>query len=101
MLNMKQLSVLTDDEKARYVRAEQGFESDFWKFIKTMAEEQSESALYRGANSQSWDENRISYGSRLVWEYLAKLDETYEKEFTQVAEARLLQQQSQQEMDYE
>lgn len=101
MLDMKQLSVLTDDEKERYVKAETLFESEHWHVIKTMAEEQSEQALVRGANAQTWDDNRVALGQRLVWEYIATLNETYENEFSQQADARLLAKQSQNEVDYE
>lgn len=101
MLNMQELAFLTDQEKQDYMEWERGFESVFWKKLHEMAENGSSEALMRAAHADTWDTNRISYGQRTVWELLANLEESVEREFQQAAAARAELQAQKDEVDYE
>ena len=94
MLDQQQLSMLTAEEKTRYRLYEQGFSTEFWKAIQEMAQTQSDSALIRAAEAQSWDFNRVAVGQRSVWQLLANLETAIENEYITTATERQQQETS-------
>lgn len=100
-LELNELVYLTDQEKEEYMTFERGFDSPFWKKIQEMCEQRSVEALNRAAFANSWDENRVANGERVVWDFLARMSDIMEDQFHNIAEQRAMEKKARDEVDYE
>jgi len=77
---------LSDDvQRQRYAAAQETFETDGWKLIVEYALARAFEAGLRGANAQSWEQNREALGARKVWDEVASLGSAWMNEFEEVA----------------
>jgi len=100
-LGLDELLYLPDEQKSRYRAYEQGFDTPFWKDLKELAEGEIENATLRGANAESWESNRIALGARIVWQYIATLEDAVENEFRQYIDQSLMERQQADQEAYE
>ena len=100
-LSLEDLMYLPDEHKDRYRNYEQGFDSPFWKDLKALAESEVVNAAQRGANADTWENNRIALGARLIWEYIAHMEDAIENEFRQYIDQQRIATQSRDEEIYE
>lgn len=74
-----------DVERDRFVKFQSVFESDGWPLIVELATARAYAAGLEGANATTWEQNRIAYGARSVWEQIARLAENCTADFELVA----------------
>lgn len=86
MLDLEQLKNLSDEQRQRYMRAEQVFETDGWKDIEDWAERQAEAQGLRQLNAAKWEDALVSRGARAAFMLVAQLKKTTEAEYAVFAE---------------
>ena len=100
-LDLQQLQLLNDQQKAAYMHSEKMFASEFWPWIKQWAEANAAEQRERVVNAATWDFNRVATGARYAFELLANLEKVTEAEFANVAEAAAEAKESEVEQDNE
>lgn len=100
-LDIQQLHLLTDQQKAAYMQAEKMFSSDFWIWMQKWAEDNAAEQRERVVNAATWDFNRVATGARYAFELLANLEKVTETEFANVAAQAAESKESEVEQDNE
>lgn len=85
-MDQEQLNYLTPQQRERYLKMQSLFEQPGWAIVQEWAQVNIKDALERGANSHSWEANRIAWGERLVYEILAQMEDINEREYTTLAD---------------
>ena len=77
---------LSDDvQRQRYAAVQETFETDGWRLIVEYALARAFEAGVRGANAQSWEQNREALGARKAWDEVSTLATAWMNEFEEVA----------------
>lgn len=85
-MDLDQIKHLTDEQKERYMALTRLFEMPGWAIIKKWAEVNYEESRERGASANTWEQNRIHLGERVVYDVLRKTEEITEREYSSLAE---------------
>lgn len=100
-MDLEQLNYLTDQQKARYSQLENMFETPGWKLVEDFANRNAEEQYQRAASARDWNEHRLATGARAAFITIARLRDTTEVEFAQLAEENKNQLQVIEEQDFE
>ena len=85
-MDLEQIKSLTDEQKERYMALTRIFEMPGWAHIQKWAELNYEDARDRGSAAGTWEQNRIAFGERIVYDVLRKMEDITEREYTLIAE---------------
>jgi hypothetical protein len=85
-MDLDSIKYLDDSQKNRYAKLERLFDSDGWKICVKLFEELAEMAKERGANAQTWEDNRFAAGQRFAYTHFTKLEDVTEAEFQKLAD---------------
>ena len=90
---------LGEKELDRFLKLQELFETPGWKLLQEYAQAQAFAALTAGAAAQSWEQNRVQYGMRLVWDDISNMDTRMMNEFEQLALSNREDSEAEQELE--
>lgn len=78
---------LPDQERDRFVKLQETFETAGWKLIEEYALAKVSHHGVAGANASTWEESRKNLGARLAWDEVTRMADEFMTAFENAAQA--------------
>ena len=90
-LDQDDLTFLTDVEKETLSQLEKLVQSPGWEIVTAWAKANAEEQTHFLINARSWDENRVAWAGRFVYNQLANFEQVLLSEFKVMAQQRAVE----------